>query len=251
MARVPRPPKKILQRQLELRSRLWPELNPADLWSRHTHDGFSTIPSALPLIMSIMDDMSQGGPVSSTYLELWTRAYDEGFVTLSKPREMAFHAGFTTQRAERTWKQKLETLAELSFISLKSGPSGSASYALLLNPYTVIKHHHDHKSPGLREDKYNALVARASEIGDTSFAPPTPLAPTPPMPWPIPTTPSIPGSAFPAAPANPFTAGAGIAPAAQFPAGGVAGASLTFSPGQLPQAAWHATAPTPPKKEQA
>lgn len=249
MARVPRPPKKILQRQLELRSRLWPELNPADLWSRHTHDGFSTIPSALPLIMSIMDDMSQGGPVSSTYLELWTRAYDEGFVTLSKPREMAFHAGFTTQRAERTWKQKLETLAELGFISLKSGPSGPASYALLLNPYAVIKHHHDHRSPGLREDKYNALVARASEIGDTSFAPPSPVAPAPAIPsWPAPAIPSMPGPVFPTSSANPFTSGAGIAPAAQFP---VPGASLTFSSSQLPQVAWPPAAATPPKKEQA
>jgi hypothetical protein len=188
MVRLPRPPKKILQRQLELRAKLWPELNQMDLWSRHTHDGFSTVPSAIPLIMSIMDDLSKGRPVASTYLELWTRAYDEGFVTLAKPREMAFHAGFTTQRAERTWKQKLEILAELGFISLKSGPSGPASYALLLNPYLVIKRHRDMGTPGLREDKYNALVARASEVGDKSFNP-QPSFVGAPFGWPV--TPSV------------------------------------------------------------
>lgn len=160
-----------------MRARLWPGLNPADLWNRLTHDGFSTIPSTMPLIMSIMDDLSKGSPVSSTYLDLWTRAYDEGFVTLAKPREMAFHAGFSTQRAERTWRLKLDTLAGLSFIDLKSGPSGPASYALIWNPYFVIKRHHDQKSPGLREDKYNALVARALEIGDKTFAPPAPPIP--------------------------------------------------------------------------
>ena len=65
--------------------------------------------------------------------------------------EMAFHAGFTTQRAERTWRQKLDVLAELRFIDIKSGATGSASYALLWNPYVVIKLHHDNKNDGLRE----------------------------------------------------------------------------------------------------
>jgi hypothetical protein len=129
----------------------------------------------MPLIMSIIDDLSNGRPASMPYLDLWTRTYDEGFVTLAKPREMAFHAGFTTQRAERTWKQKLDVLAELGFIDLKSGPSGPASYALLWNPYLVIKGYHDRKETGLREDKFNALVARALEIGDRTFAPPAPV----------------------------------------------------------------------------
>ncbi len=141
-------------------------------------DGFSTIPSTMPLVLSIIDDLSNGRPASMTYLDLWTRAFDEGFVTLAKPREMAFHSGFTTQRAERTWRQKLDVLAELGFIDLKSGPNGPASYALLRNPYLVIKRHHEEKNVGLREDKFNALVARALEIGDRTFAPPVP-APVP------------------------------------------------------------------------
>ena len=124
----------------------------------------------MPLVMSIIDDLSNGRPASMTYLDLWTRAYDESFVTLAKPREMAFHAGFTSQRAERTWKQKLDVLAELKFIDLKSGPSGPHSYALIRNPYLVIQWHREKKTPGLREDKFNALVARALEIGDQTFA---------------------------------------------------------------------------------
>ncbi len=190
MARLPslRPPKKIQQRQLELRARLWPGLKLGDLWSRHTHDGFSTIPSTMPLIMSIIDDLSKGRPASMTYLDLWTRTYDEGFVTLAKSREMAFHAGFTTQRAERTWRQKLDVLAELHFIDIKSGATGSASYALLWNPYVVIKSHHDNKNDGLREDKFNALVARALEIGDRTFAPAEPATVAPPV---TPPTPSL------------------------------------------------------------
>lgn len=193
----PRPPKKIHQRQLEVRGQLWPAVAPADLWNRHTHDGFSTIPSTITLIMSIMDDLA-GQPVSTTYLDLWTRAYDESFVTLSKPREMAFHAGFVSQRAERTWKLKLRALHKLHFIDLKSGPSGPESYALIWNPYLVIKWHHENKTPGLREDKYNALTVRALEIGDKTFA--SPVAATPPAETPAAATAATPPTPQPAAP---------------------------------------------------
>jgi len=171
-----RPRKKIAKRQLELRHRLWPDVGQESLWSRHTHDGFTTLPKAMPLMMSIMDDMTKGQPVSSTYLELWCRTFDESFVTLSKPREIAFHSGFVGQRAERTWRSRLKILEELKFISLREGPSGPASYALIFNPYKVILWHYHNKSPGLRADKFNALMERAAEIGDESLSPPAPAA---------------------------------------------------------------------------
>jgi hypothetical protein len=180
---TPRPPRKnIARRQLDLRNRLWPGLAQADLWSRHTHDGFTTLPKAMPLMMSIMDDLANGQPVSSTYLELWCRSFDECFVTLSKPREIAFHSGFFGQRAERTWRARLNILAELGFIALKEGPSGPASYALIYNPYLVVQHHHESKTPGMRADKYHALLERALEIGDESLSPPPSpaLPPSPP-----------------------------------------------------------------------
>jgi len=176
---VIRPPrKKIAKRQLELRQRLWPEVGGEWLWSRHTHDGFTTLPKCMPLIMSIMDDLAKGQPVSSTYLELWCRMFDENFVTLSKPREIAFHSGFYGQRAERTWRGRLNILAELNFISLREGPSGPASYALIYNPYKVIRHHREQKNPGVRADKYNALLERAIDVGDDSFSPVPPPAPS-------------------------------------------------------------------------
>lgn len=168
--RIPKPRNAIAQRQLELRKNLWPEATDEWLWSRLRHDGFTTLPKGMPLILGIMDDLSKGQPVSSTYLELWCRTFDECFVTLSKPREMAFHAGFDGQRAERTWRSRLDILDRLNFISLKEGSSGPASYALLWNPYKVIKDHFESKTPGLRQDKYNALLERMSEIGDNSIS---------------------------------------------------------------------------------
>lgn len=169
-----KPRKKIAQRQLELRARLWPNHSNEFIWVRQKHDGFSTLPRTMSLILSIMDDLA-GTPVGMAYLELWCRSFDEGFVTLSKQREIAFHAGFDGQRGERTWKSKMELLDKIGFINLQSGPSGSMSYALILNPYLVIRKLHLEKMAGLRKDRYNALVERAGEIGANDFALPNPL----------------------------------------------------------------------------
>lgn len=172
-----KPRKKIAQRQLEMRTRLWPSHADGHIWRRQDHHGYTTIPRPMPLIISIIDDLA-GAPVGMAYLELWGRAFDEGFVTLSKPREIAFHAGFDGQRGERTWRAKMKLLSDLGFIEIQSGPSGAMSYALIVNPYLVIRRLHDQKRIGLREDKYNALVERAGEIGADDFDLPDPWAPT-------------------------------------------------------------------------
>jgi hypothetical protein len=160
------------QNHRALREQLWPDVPEKRLWDRRNHKktkGFMTVPRTMPLVLSIMDDMAGGRPVSSTYLELWSRSSDECLVILSKHRDMAFHAGFCGQRGERTWCDRMKLLQELGFIDIKPGPSGQVSYALIYNPYLVIKGHHDDCAPGLREDKYNALVARALEIKATDL----------------------------------------------------------------------------------
>lgn len=154
----------ILARQLEARAKIWPEITNHMLWDRTERDGFSTVPRAMPLIMNIMDGLSEKGfPVGQTYLEMWCRLYDELFLTLNRPEEMAFYAGFTGQRAVRTWKDRVKRLADLGFIDLKSGPLGDMSYAVFFNPYHVIKRAYIRGE--VAEDKYRALVIRANEIG--------------------------------------------------------------------------------------
>ena len=155
--------KKIEARSLELRNQLWPELDESRIWVRQSKVGFTTIPRALPLIHLIMDNLSNGKPVSSIYFSLWSRVYDQGIVTISNPREMAFEPGFSGQRAENTWSSRMKILKKLNFIDNKPGPSGDFSYILIWNPYLVIKDlYHKKKIP---EAQYNALFHRAQEVG--------------------------------------------------------------------------------------
>ncbi len=153
--------KEILKRQIEARAKLWPKLDEAMLWNMD-NEGWVALPRLMPLMMSIMDDMSgKGFPVSRTYLELWARLREEQFLTLNRPEEMAFHAGFEGQRALRTWKDRVNRLAEMGFIGLQVGPIGDLSFAVFYNPYYVVKR--AYLKGEVQERKWQALIIRANE----------------------------------------------------------------------------------------
>jgi len=160
--------KKIGEKRSALRAKMFPHIKPDDLWLRARSTGFTTIPRGLPLLLTLMDRLSKGKPISDTYFELWCRMFDECFINL-KPREMAFHAGFTGERAEQTWTERMRILRKLGFIETQPGPEGEFSFAVILNPYKVIKKHYSEKNASLGKDTYNALLQRMAEIGATDF----------------------------------------------------------------------------------
>jgi hypothetical protein len=131
----------------------------------------------MPLILKIMDDMSNGKPLSSTYLCFWSATWDNSFVIITKAAEMAHAAGFSGQRAEYTWAARMKLLQELKYIDIKPGKSGPITYVIIWNPHYTIRWHHEQKTPGLVEGTNNALLDRALEIGakDTLDGPPPPL----------------------------------------------------------------------------
>lgn len=155
----------ISKKEIKRRGQLWPTVNPDALWNRKTHDGFTTVPRNMGLIMTIIDDLTKGKPASLTYFELWCRAWDEMYTSLAHKESIAFHSGFTGQRAARTWTERMKSLRDLGFIDIKPGASGSLTYVLIFNPYHVLRRLWDAKTPGLTEGKYNALIDRSGEIG--------------------------------------------------------------------------------------
>ena len=115
-----------------------------------------------------MDMLSgKGTPVAQTYLDLWCRTYDDSFVIVNKPREMAFYSGFSGERAERTWGNRIKLLAQLGFIDFKPGPSGHMHYIVLYNPYQIIKQHFEKRK--VQERFFFALRERVIEIGANEF----------------------------------------------------------------------------------
>ena len=163
---------KIQQQKANLRNSLWPNLDESWLWGYKQADGWLNIPRAMPLLLQIMDRLSNGKPISTTYLDLWCRTYNDSFVVANKHREMAFFSGFTGERAEHTWASRIRILANLNFIDLKEGSNGAISYILLWNPYRVIKHHSQQGRVDNRS--YNALLDRMIEIGASDLEEPSP-----------------------------------------------------------------------------
>lgn len=159
---------KIADQKMQLRQSLWPDINNEELWLRKKSKGWLTVPRVMPLLLRIMDMLApKGKPVSATYLDLWCRTYDDSFVVASKPREMAYFAGFTGDRAQHTWATRIRQLEALGFIKFKEGANGPVNYVLLLNPFRIVRQHID--SGALRGDAANALRARMIEIGATDL----------------------------------------------------------------------------------
>lgn len=171
----------IARKQLAIRDLHWPGAE-THLWNRKANKGFATIPKTMPLILKAMDEMTKGAPVSSTYLTLWCCTWDNSFVVLNRPGEMANAAGFGGQRGEHTWAGRMKKLQELFFIDIKPGKSGPMSNAIIWNPHYAIRHNRSIGTPGLTEATYNSLLEWALDIGAKDMTDPFPAVTTPAPP---------------------------------------------------------------------
>ena len=173
-----RRPTNYIKKVKDLRARLWPDLSEDELWDHKKFGGFTSIPRTMPIILSIINDLTKGTPASSTYLELWCRAFPEMYVSLAKPDEHAFYSGFIGQRARRTWMDRIRKLRDLGFIYVAEGSAGELSHSVIINPHIALKRLKERKQPGLSTAKYNALIERANDIGATDVDH-DPMAPPP------------------------------------------------------------------------
>ena len=154
----------VAKKYLQMREMHWPA-SETNLWNRRAHKGFATIPKTMPMILKIMDEMTKGAPVSSTYLTLWCNTWDNSFVVLNRHREMANMSGFGGQRGEHTWRTRVRKLHDLHFIGIAAGKSGPMSSAIIWNPHLVLRWHHSQGSLGLTHSSYNALRELALDVG--------------------------------------------------------------------------------------
>jgi len=165
MAKKQSPGKKMAEKNLKARNHHWPNISDDMLWHRRRNVGYTMIPRAMPYFFRIMDDLYSGQPPSRTYFTLWCRLFDESFLEIKNPKELAFESGFSTQRAEYTWRTRMRILKELKFIKTKEGPSGEFNYVLVLNPYFVVRKLRQEGKIGPNNISYNALYSRAADIG--------------------------------------------------------------------------------------
>jgi hypothetical protein len=152
------------QRRDELREELWPGSR-KQIWHRHDHKGFGTIPRLLPLVLHLIKRLSKKGNPADVYLQLWARNFDEGFIEVTDELALAFEAGYDSTRALRTWRDHIFKLEKLGFIKIQPAGIRPIAYILLLNPLDVCARLKKDGSKAVSPEWWNAFLKRAKEIG--------------------------------------------------------------------------------------
>ena len=117
--------------------------------------------------MHLIKRLSPKGDPSCVYFELWARAFDEGIITIGDESACAYASGYTGNRADRTWREHVFTLAELGFIKVKPRGNREIGHILLLNPLAVCAGHKADTNTDVPDEWWSAFLHRANEIGAT------------------------------------------------------------------------------------
>lgn len=149
-----------------LRESLWPG-SEAWIWGQEEKNaGYVMLPRLIPLVLVLIRHLSDGaksGDPSSVYFDLWCRCVSDGIVTVKDEQDCAYSAGYTSNRAVRTWRGHMLQLHELRFILAEKDGNREYGQILLLNPLAVcVRYHEEGKTP---EGWWGAFTRRATEIG--------------------------------------------------------------------------------------
>ena len=133
------------------RQRIWPNVENELLWFPKESGNFAQIPRITPFIMQAIDQIvkkktDKSMQASKTYLALLCNLWNQSYIKIDRPNEMARASGFSTQRAIKTWNSHMRTLRDLGFIDTREGASSEFTYILIYHPYKVI------------EEKYSEII---------------------------------------------------------------------------------------------
>lgn len=156
------------EKRFETREQLWPGSG-YWIWEPGSREnvGFARIPRLMPLIMSLIRQLTprkQGDP-SLVYHELWCRDFGQGLITVTDVEEHAFAAGYKSKRAVRTWRTHMQTLVDLGFIRTKQVGNREFGHVLLLHPLAVCAKLRDEKK--VTDEWWLMFTKRANDIGAT------------------------------------------------------------------------------------
>ena len=132
--------------------------------------GWSQAPRTVPMISSLIDELSGKDRPGRLYLALWSYDYGDGYVEVPDPARIALEAGYTSGRAERTFVERMKTLRDLGFIRARALGSREFGHVLLRDPHRVILELRASTPDRVPDIWWSAFQARCSSIGiDLSF----------------------------------------------------------------------------------
>jgi hypothetical protein len=130
--------KKPDQRREQIREQRWPEAGDR-IWKGTQEKGWWPAPRVLPLLLHLTKDKKIVGnkDCSRVYLELLSRDFGQGLVEIRDEDEHAFCAGYTGNRARRSWQERMRLLAKNGFIEIAAKGNRAIGYVLIVHPARV------------------------------------------------------------------------------------------------------------------
>jgi len=131
-------PRKPDQKREQLREQRWPDSGDR-IWKGTREKGWWPAPRALPLFLQLARDKKIVGNTdcSRVYLELLSRDFGQGLVEIRDEDEHAFCAGYTGNRARRSWQERMRLLAKNGFIEIDPKGNRAFGYVLIVHPALV------------------------------------------------------------------------------------------------------------------
>jgi len=143
----------------QLRDQLFPG-SANEIYDRNVHDGFSTVPRTLGLMLTPLEQLAEKGKnVSRVYSELWFRTPDCKFIEVDDEDGIAYASGLSVRR----WRERIDILQELGFVKVKPNGARKYGYIFLPNPNELaVKLRKDDK---VSDEWWGAFTKRCSKIG--------------------------------------------------------------------------------------
>src|SRR5579872_5505684 len=143
----------------QLRDQLFPG-SANEIYDRNVHNGFSTIPRTIGLMLTLLEQLADKGKnVSRVYSELWFRTTDCKLIDVDDEDGIAYASGLSVRR----WRERVDILEQLGFVRVKPNGAKKYGYIFLPNPNElVMKLRHDGK---VSEEWWGAFTKRCSKIG--------------------------------------------------------------------------------------
>jgi hypothetical protein len=155
------------KRRRELKETYWP--GDDGLWTGEDEKGWFSAPRTLPLILGLLGEkkVSNGKDPSAVYLELMSRHIDGGIIEMEAESTHAYAAGYSGQRALRTWQERMRVLDQIGFIRTVPVGNDAYRYVALVHPTVAVQRLWDAKK--IPDHWWNAYCARKVQTKEATY----------------------------------------------------------------------------------
>ncbi len=130
------------KKRLTRRNEIWTDAD-NETWKHEQEIGWvPVLPRVLPQVAALANHLAPKGKGDPglVYLDLWFRTDEDSFVRVLRADDMAAGVGFTGQRMERSWNERMHALADLGLIRLhKNESTDEIVVVLLVNPVAAVE----------------------------------------------------------------------------------------------------------------